>query len=254
MEIIAHRGESQAAPENTLEAFTLAWARGAGGIEGDFHLTRDGEIVCMHDDNAARTGGVHRALAEMSLEEIKSLDVGRWKNEVWRHTRVPTLNEVLATIPSYGKIYIELKCAGDIVERLAKIFNTCGLQRKQLVIISFDPATVIAVRQRLPDHKVYLLRSLKQDETGKVLPDAAGLCHELREVGAHGIDLCAHEFIDHEYVRQVQREGFEFHIWTVNDAETAARFVDFGIDSITSDCAYALRQELKFNNGSGIYG
>ena len=78
VKLVAHRGESEAAPENTLEAFTLAWARGARCIEGDFHLTRDGEVVCMHDDNAKRTCGVDRPLAELTLAEIRSFDAGKW--------------------------------------------------------------------------------------------------------------------------------------------------------------------------------
>ena len=64
--IVAHRGESLIAPENTLESFTLAWARGAVCIEGDFHLSKDGEIICMHDDNPLRTCGVDRPVSAMT--------------------------------------------------------------------------------------------------------------------------------------------------------------------------------------------
>ena len=130
MEFIAHRGESLAAPENTMEAFNLAWSRGATGIEGDFHLTSDGHIVCMHDDNARRTGGVDRRLSEMTLAEIRRLDVGTFHGGAWRHTRVPTLEEVLASIPPYGKIFIELKCADGIVDKLREIFAASPLKRK----------------------------------------------------------------------------------------------------------------------------
>lgn len=99
VQFVAHRGESEAAPENTLESFTLAWARGARVIEGDFHLTLDGKVVCMHDSNAGRTCGVKRELAGLTLAEIKALDAGAWKGAQWRFTRVPTLAEVLRTMP-----------------------------------------------------------------------------------------------------------------------------------------------------------
>ena len=75
VKIVAHRGESFAAPENTLESFTLAWSRGATCIEGDFHLSKDGEIICMHDDNLKRTCGANLAISskipEVLLDNFK---------------------------------------------------------------------------------------------------------------------------------------------------------------------------------------
>ena len=121
VKFVAHRGESQAAPENTLESFVLAWQRGSKAIEGDFHLSKDGVVVCMHDDNAKRTCGVDKPLAEMTLAEINTLDAGLHKGEAWRFTRVPTLAEVLATVPDYGEIFIELKSADVILDQLEEL-------------------------------------------------------------------------------------------------------------------------------------
>lgn len=246
MEFIAHRGESLAAPENTIEAFVLAWSRGATGIEGDFHLTRDGHIVCMHDDNAKRTGGVDRKLSEMTLAEIRLLDVGAFHGGAWRYTRVPTLEEVLATIPSHGKIFIELKCADGIVDKLREIFAVSPLRKEQLVIITFDRDTVRAVKQMLPGFKVYLLMAIDRDKaSGKPVIDPDGMIKALREVGADGVDCCAHDFIDRDWVSRVKLAGFEFHVWTIDDTATAKSFINYGVDSITSNCAYILRQEVK---------
>ncbi len=147
VQLVAHRGESEAAPENTLESFTLAWARGARLIEGDFHLTLDGEVVCMHDSNAGRTCGVKRELAELTLAEIKALDAGAWKGPQWRFTRVPTLAEVLGTMPDYGEIYIELKSVGPIVDRLREIFAASGRRPEQLTFIAFDETTIATVKR-----------------------------------------------------------------------------------------------------------
>src|SRR6185369_848081 len=88
--LIAHRGASRDAPENTLAAFRLAWQQGADGIEADFRLTRDGRVVCLHDASTGRTAGVDLAVAEASLEELKRLDVGGWKGARWAGERIPT--------------------------------------------------------------------------------------------------------------------------------------------------------------------
>ncbi|MDP6721144.1 MAG: glycerophosphodiester phosphodiesterase family protein, partial [Pirellulaceae bacterium] len=93
--IVAHRGASYDAPENTLAAFRLAWRQGADGIEGDFYLTKDGQIVCIHDADTKRTAGVSRQVAKSTLAELRELDVGRWKDEEFAGERMPTLQQVL---------------------------------------------------------------------------------------------------------------------------------------------------------------
>ena len=78
--IVAHRGASHAAPENTSAAFELAWQQNADAIEADFRLSRDGQIVCIHDATTQRTAGVDRIVAQSTLAELKALDVGAWKD------------------------------------------------------------------------------------------------------------------------------------------------------------------------------
>ena len=97
--IIAHRGASFDAPENTLAAFRLAWEQGADGIEGDFMLTADGQIVCFHDLDTQRVAGEMRVVKESTLAELQALDVGRWKGDRWRGERIASLDDVLAVIP-----------------------------------------------------------------------------------------------------------------------------------------------------------
>jgi glycerophosphoryl diester phosphodiesterase len=76
--IVAHRGASADAPENTLPAFELAWKQGADAIEGDFHLTRDGKIVCIHDYDTQRVSGSKRVVKDSTLDELRALDAGAW--------------------------------------------------------------------------------------------------------------------------------------------------------------------------------
>src|SRR5262245_58707114 len=98
-EIIAHRGSSFSAPENTLAAVRLGWRQGADAAEGDFRLTADGQIVCVHDKTFKRTAGIDHPVAEMTLAEIERLDAGSWKSPEFAGERVPTLDQLLATVP-----------------------------------------------------------------------------------------------------------------------------------------------------------
>ncbi len=82
-ELIAHRGASHEAPENTVAAFRRAFDEGADGIEGDFRLTADGELVCLHDATTRRTAGVDLAVATATLATLRTLDVGAWRGEEW---------------------------------------------------------------------------------------------------------------------------------------------------------------------------
>src|SRR5882757_4224835 len=107
--IIAHRGASFEAPENTLAAYRLAWQQNADGAEGDFQLTRDGRIVCIHDLTTGRTADANRVVAQSTFEELRRLDVGMWKHPRFAGERIPTLDEILALLPAGNLFFIEIK-------------------------------------------------------------------------------------------------------------------------------------------------
>lgn len=246
VKLVAHRGESEAAPENTLESFNLAWTRGLRCIEGDFHLTRDGEVVCMHDGNAKRTCGVDRPLSELTLAEIKSFDAGRWKGDAWKFTRVPTLGEVLRTMPDYGEIFIELKSVGPILDRLSAIFAAGPWRPEQLTFIAFDETTISTVKRQFPAHNAYwLLRNwtgpLDCRSQARFTP--AELVDKVRELGVDGVDIHP-GFVEEEHVRAMHAAGYSFNVWTVDAVEQARGLIAMNIDSLTSNRAYALGCEL----------
>ena len=121
--IIAHRGASFDAPENTLSSFRLAWEQGADGIEGDFMLTSDGQIACFHDLDGQRLAGDPVVVKNSTLAKLQALDVGRWKGDRWRGERVPTLRDVLAIVPAGRKVVFELKDGPAIVSHLPASSN-----------------------------------------------------------------------------------------------------------------------------------
>ena len=136
--IVAHRGSSHQAPENTLPAFELAWEQGADAVEGDFLLTGDGKIVCFHDKDTNRLTGQKLEVVQKSFADLQKLDVGKWKDEKFRGTRMPLISDVFATIPQGKKIFVEVKCGPEIVEPLIKEIEKSGLKDDQVVLICFN--------------------------------------------------------------------------------------------------------------------
>ena len=118
--IVAHRGSSQQAPENTLPAFRLAWEQGADAIEGDFLITKDGKVVCIHDISTKRLTDKNLVVSKSNFEELRCVDVGAWKHEKFKGTKIPTISEVFATIPKGKKIFLEVKCGPEIVTPLIR--------------------------------------------------------------------------------------------------------------------------------------
>jgi len=244
--MIAHCGEAMEAPENTLESFKRAWSNGAAqGIEGDFHLTKDNVIVCMHDENTKRITGVDRRIAAITAAEFTSLDAGSWKGEVWKNVHPPRLVDVLKTIPPAGQIFLEVKIdSTDFSKYLEADRIAAGIRNEQITIISFHENTLRAIRKQLPKLRTLLLIAPKFDQaTGKVSPSAAELAAKLHDLDVTGVDCVALNEIDAAYVKTVKDDGFEFHVWTVDNLEQGLRFAGYGVDSLTTNCPAALRRQ-----------
>lgn len=160
--IVAHRGASVAAPENTIPAFELAWERGADAIELDCHLTADGHIVCIHDKDTKKVADKKLVIKTSKLDELRNLDVGSWLDEKFSGTTIPTLTEAMATVPSDKKIYIEVKCNAAIVPKLFQDIKQSQLNKDQIVIISFDAEVIRQVELTDPLLKTYWLTSIKK--------------------------------------------------------------------------------------------
>lgn len=242
--IVAHRGASAEAPENTLPAFALAWKQGADAIEGDFWLTRDGHIACIHDKDTKKVSGKNLVVARSTLADLQKLDVGAWKDPRWKGTRIPTLPEVLATVPKQKAIFIEIKCGPEIVPTLLRQVRASGLAAKQVVFIAFDDKVISALKKAAPEHTANWLCSFKK-KLGRTTPKRTTVLATLAACKADGLSTNAWPAIDQAFVDQVRAAGCAYHVWTVDDAPTARRFIQLGSGSITTNRPGALRKELK---------
>lgn len=245
-DIVAHRGASGEAPENTLAAFRLAWKQGADAIEGDFFLTKDGRIVCIHDKDTERTAGRKLIVAESTLQELRQLEYGKWKHEKFEGEPIPTLEQVLDTVPEGKYILIEIKCGPEIVPVLKKILDETDLERDQLRIICFNDEVVAASKQAMPDIKTFWLTSFKQDKiTGRWKPKMASILKTLKRTNADGLD-CKGELkvLTPAFVKQLRDQDYEFHTWTINEPDHAMKLKALGVDSITTDYPAKIRKVI----------
>ena len=231
--IVAHRGASFEAPENTLPAFNLAWEQGADAIEGDFLLTKDGHIVCIHDRTTKRFCDQDLVVAKSTLKELKTLDVGSWKNEKFEGTRIPTISEVFATVPEGKKIFVEVKCGVEIIPPLVKVIKESNLGCEQIILICFKAEVVKSFKENLPDHKAFWLSGFKKDKNGAWNPSIESVLAKIKTSKADGLD--SQHSIPNEFSKAVLDAGYEWHAWTINDVPTAKRMAKRGIYSITTD-------------------
>ena len=245
VEIIAHRGASHDAPENTLESVTLGWEQGADAVEIDVFLSKDGYIVVHHDDTTKKLAGVDRKVADQTLAELQQLDVGAWKGDKWKGVRIPKLDDVLATIPEGRRLFVEVKCGPEIVPSLAKAFKRSGKKTGQLVVISFDYEVVKQAKAKMPKIDCFYLSSFKVDEkTGEQTPRAEKLIAMAKAAKLEGINVNHKGLGDKAFLDKVKAAGLELFTWTVNSPDVARRLAKLGINGITTDRPAWLRREL----------
>ncbi len=240
VEIIAHRGASHDAPENTLPAIQLAWRQMADASEFDVMLSKDGQIVVIHDKDTKKVAGVDRRVVDQTLAELRKHDVGAWKGASF--TPIPTLAEMLATIPDGKRVFIEVKCGAEIVPELDRVLKASGKKPAQTPIISFHAEVIVAVKKARPDLQAYWVVSLKPKKDQKP-PTAKSLIANAREIGADGLDLSA-EGLTKDIAAQVKSAGLKLYVWTVNDPVVAERMIALGVDGITTDRPGWLREKL----------
>ncbi len=236
--IVAHRGASHDAPENTVAAFQLAWRHKCDGIEGDFYLTADNEIVCIHDKDTKRTTGVDLQVESSTLAQLRELDAGSWKGAKWSGQRIPTFEEVFRTVPDDGLFVIELKSKSKIVPVLARQLNRLDAGKIQTLIISFDADTVRACKRLMPSIPAHWLTSFKKSaEAASYGPTAAEIADTVRSCGADGVGMKGiTEVIDQQFVARLKNQGCdEYHVWTIDRHDDAKYFQDLGVFGITTN-------------------
>lgn len=221
-QVMAHRGASAAAPENTLAAIQLAIDSGADWVEIDVQQAADGEIVVIHDSDLKKVGGVPTVVAESTVRELKWVDIGSWFDLKFSDERIPTLREVLELCKGKIRINIELKYYGaekNLEQGVADVVDSLDMA-EQVVAMSLSLPGVREMKRLRPEWKVGLLSSV-------AVGDLARLDVDFLALNAR--------FATRELVRRMHQQGKEVMVWTVNDAVGMSAMASRGVDTIITD-------------------
>ncbi|MEU1708505.1 glycerophosphodiester phosphodiesterase [Streptomyces sp. NPDC005706] len=265
IQVVAHRGASEDAPEHTLAAYKKAIEDGADALECDVRLTADGHLVCVHDRRVNRTSNGRGAVSALELADLAALDFGSWKTrEAWRgrdeepdwehrpedpaDTSVLTLERLLELVADSGRrveLAIETKhptrWAGQVEERLLHLLKRFGLDapasaaESPVRIMSFSARSLHRVHAAAPTlPAVYLMQFVSPRLRDGRLP--AGV----RIAGPSIRILRSHP----AYVERLKRAGHQVHVWTVNEPADIDLCAELGVDAIITNRPRAVLRRL----------
>ncbi|WP_037674760.1 glycerophosphodiester phosphodiesterase [Streptomyces griseus] len=268
IQVVAHRGASEEAPEHTLAAYRKAIEDGADALECDVRLTADGHLVCVHDRRVNRTSNGRGAVSALELADLTALDFGSWKTrearEAWRtrdeepdwefrpedreDTSVLTLERLLELVADAGRrveLAIETKhptrWAGQVEERLLLLLQRFGLDtpasaaESPVRVMSFSARSLHRVRAASPTlPTVYLMQFVSPRLRDGRLPAGVRIAGpSIRLVRNHPA-----------YVERWKRAGHQVHVWTVNEPEDVELCAGLGVDALITNRPRAVLSQL----------
>lgn len=239
MMVFAHRGSSGAYPENTMLAFRKAVEEGADGIELDVHLSKDGEVMIVHDESLVRTAGIDRQVWELTRCELEKLSAGRTQNDEFGFTPVPSLEEYLCFIGSHkDKVTnIEIKSAPHaypgLEEKVLSLVARCGLE-DNVIYSSFNWLSIVLLKRVCPECRAGLL--------------FAGMSLENMGQLMRSLDIeCYHPYfreLNEKMIEDFHENGRAVNVWTVNEPDDIRAMITLGADGIISNYPQRVLDEL----------
>jgi glycerophosphoryl diester phosphodiesterase len=220
--VIAHRGSSAIAPENTLAAFRLAADQHTDFIELDVQESADGHVLVVHDSDLMKVGGNPTKIWDGDAANLRSIDIGSFRDPRYSAERVPTLAEALAACKGRCRVIVELKSYGhdkQLEERIAAVVEGAGMERA-CVFMSLDRDMVRKMKALRPSWRVGLL-------VAKAIGDLTELKADFLAVEAR--------MASRSFVRRAHNAGQDVYIWTVNDPAWMFVGLSRGVDGLITD-------------------
>lgn len=239
--VFAHRGASGYAPENTLEAFALAGEQGAQGIELDVQLTKDGEVVVIHDETIDRVSTGKGAVRDYTLEELRRFSFHNHKKE-YEGVQIPTLREVLEQVKPGGmEVNIELKTGiywyPGLEEKTVELVKAAGMENR-VIYSSFNHYSV---------QKILELDG--EAETAYLYNDVLlNVENYAKNTGVCGLHPAVYHLKMADFLESYRRSGLKVRVWTVNDEADMRQFIEKDLEAVITnypDRALRVRDEVN---------
>lgn len=228
MQLIAHRGASGHAPENTMAAFTLAAAMGAAAFELDVHLCRDGEPAVIHDDDLKRVAGRKVRVRDLSWAELSQIDVGSWFDKKFSAERVPRLRQILELSSGRQTVHVELKAGSRVYPGIEGAVLELIESLKAwdwTVISSFDHKALARARELNKRVRLGYLRGLTSVKTA---------LRETSQLSAESLHISLRQAASSE-IHAAHAQGLKVLVYTVNTAKDMERLEHMGVDGVFSN-------------------
>ncbi len=227
-QLMAHRGNSGLAPENTLAAFALALKTPAQWIELDVHVSKGGEVVVMHDAAVDRCTNGSGAVAEKTLQELQALDAGSWFDARFAGETVPTLAEVIDLVGDRIRLNVEIKSTADpsSSRRVIEVLSAGGVLAHSM-ISSFSLQALLAAREHAPEALLALITGRAED-----LDIACENHIPWFNIG--------YSVVDEALVRRAHKAGLGLTIWTLDDPDRWAYFAGLGVDVVCTNVPHLM--------------
>jgi glycerophosphoryl diester phosphodiesterase len=235
VKIIAHRGASFIAPENTIASAMLAWNLGADAVEVDIFLSKDDRIICSHDATTKRITGEDYRISVTDSKILRKLDAGSFKSNEYKGEKLPFLEEIIETIPAGKELVIEIKCGTEVLPFLKRIIDKT---RKKVIFtfICFDLNTITETKKIFPANSCYWLCSNKEllSKNFDLIPG----------VHLEGISL-SYGIINREVMDKAESLNLEVYSWTIDDPAEARRLISLGVKGITTNRPGWLSEQMR---------
>lgn len=224
--VIAHRGFSGRAPENTLASIREAIAIGADMVEIDVTLTADDEVVVIHDEKVQRTTDGHGLVAGFTLAQLQQLDAGSWFAPRFAGERIPTLEQILEAVDGKILLNVEIKSEavpGGVAGKVAAAIQARGMVH-QVIVSSFSPRALEEMRSAAPEIPTAVLYNPKLHRGMDPVEIVTGC-------GASAFNIRGSRLTD-EMLRRCSEHGIPVGIYTIDKPERMRRFLDRGVNAI----------------------
>ena len=228
--VIAHRGFSGAAPENTLAAFQKAIDVGSDMLELDVHFSMDREVVVIHDETLERTTNGRGQVVDLALKELKKLDAGFRFGPQFSGERIPTLKEVLELAKGKILVNIEIKnpahgryFISELADRAWQEVKKAGMVH-QVIFSAFNPAALERIREKTPRSRVALLYHKPWESPREVTGGDSYAILNLRNI-----------HLTKNKIAKIHQAGMQVNVYTVNPVEEMEQFVQWGVDGIITN-------------------
>ena len=238
--IIAHRGASSKAPENTILSYETAWLQNADAIEVDLRKTKDGVFICAHDNNFNRVSGSTKNISESTFESLLKIDIGSWKGQKFKTQRVPKLEEVLKRLPNRKIIFIEIKGVTKNLNQLMKLISNSNLKKNQVHFLCYLPSVIKNIKKKFPTQKatLNLIPSLFDYDEERIK-------EEIKNSNSDGVSLHVDSKQSIKLIEKLKNEKFFVLTWTVNDKKFMEKLIKSKVDGIITDYPKKLAKILE---------